>query len=388
MNIALKRLILKVEDSLNIWLYRFAISGRRKSQHHPPRKVLIAKLDVIGDFVLFSSTLSAYRALYREAHIVLLVQSSVFNLAETCPYVDEVWSIDTLRFRRNIFQHWIWYRKIVTASFDCAINAQHSTCFYYLECLVGWSSAPRRIAFECLNGEFVRDKTNPYYTELVPDAGSSVFEIDRNYAMLCHLGFDGKQCQPELWLTDDDLHIITRKYKFLQNEIYAVVFPGAFVARRRWPAQNYIEAIKELHARHHLYWLICGSKDEAELCSTISSALSADSIAHSVLAGTATLREISVLMYGARFYLGNETGGVHIAAAAGIPAVCILGGGHYGRFFPYPGNHLTIAVSHRMPCFNCNWECFYEEFECIRRVKVQDVVTEVDRLFKSSQRYC
>jgi hypothetical protein len=29
-----------------------------------------------------------------------------------------------------------------------------------------------------------------------------------------------------------------------------------------------------------------------------------------------------------------------------------------------------------MPCYHCDWECRFDEFECIARVRVADVVSE------------
>ena len=35
------------------------------------------------------------------------------------------------------------------------------------------------------------------------------------------------------------------------------------------------------------------------------------------------------------YILGVKQVPLHIAVAAGTPTVCLMGGGHFGRFFPY-----------------------------------------------------
>ena len=61
----------------------------------------------------------------------------------------------------------------------------------------------------------------------------------------------------------------------------------------------------------------------------------------------------------------ERTSAMNIAAACGVAAVCILGGGHYGRFMPYEveqadGRPLPRAIIHQMSCFGCNWQCIYQ----------------------------
>jgi ADP-heptose:LPS heptosyltransferase len=89
------------------------------------------------------------------------------------------------------------------------------------------------------------------------------------------------------------------------------------------------------------------------------------------------------LLAGSRFVLANDTGVTHLAAATGTPSVCILGGGHYGRFLPYAALHdRNIAppqtVIHKMDCFGCDWRCIYKiatdaPFPCIANVSVDSV---------------
>ncbi len=375
----LKKIFLGCEAAVNRLLYQWAPDPAGGAGAIYPRRVLISKLDSVGDSVLFSAALPAFRELYPDAFIVLLVRETIFNLAETCPYVDEVWSINPGRFRTAIIEHWRWYRRIIQGRFDLAINAKPSAFLYFTDCIAGWSRASRRIAFECTDEIITRTEAYPYYTELVPDAGRTRFEIDRYYDMLRQLGFAGSEHKPELWLTDDDRTWAARCRDSFRGKPYVMVFPGAFAAQRRWPAENFIRSIREIDGQRSLHWVICGSADEAELCGMLAAELQQGAIAHTVSAGTATLREIAALMQGAAFYLGNETGGAHIAAAAGIPVFCIQGGGHYGRFFPYPDSPLTVAITHRMPCYNCGWQCDHEELECLSRVSVEVVVAEVGK---------
>jgi ADP-heptose:LPS heptosyltransferase len=83
-----------------------------------------------------------------------------------------------------------------------------------------------------------------------------------------------------------------------------------------------------------------------------------------------------------------------MAAAVGTPAVCILGGGHYGRFLPYQiekrtTRPLPIAVSYKMDCFGCNWKCAHAKevkgaMPCVANISVSQVWDEVKKILQAS----
>ena len=83
------------------------------------------------------------------------------------------------------------------------------------------------------------------------------------------------------------------------------------------------------------------------------------------LVGKTSLVELVELLRNALLVLSNETSAVHIGAAVGAPVICILGGGHFGRFLPYvvekpePSRPTPIVVVQPMSCFGCNWQCVH-----------------------------
>ncbi len=106
-------------------------------------------------------------------------------------------------------------------------------------------------------------------------------------------------------------------------------------------------------------------------------------------AGRSTLGETAAILAGARLVVSNETAAAHIAAAVGTPAVCVLGGGHYGRFMPYQAEEgrdhgiPPIVVARKMDCYGCNWDCIYprgpgEPVRCIKEIAAEEVWRQVE----------
>ena len=102
--------------------------------------------------------------------------------------------------------------------------------------------------------------------------------------------------------------------------------------------------------------LICGAKQEYRLGEQI---LKLTDVPLQNLCGLTTLVELAGLLSQSRLTISNDTGVVYLSSAVGTSSVCIVGGGHFGRFVPYPdfpgqSNHLK-TVYYSMPCYGCNW---------------------------------
>lgn len=367
------------ESYINCFI--FFITFRWRTQPKSNR-ILITKLDHIGDFILFSSSLKEYRKLFPTANITLLVQECTYNIAELCPYVDEIWKINQRDFRRNLLSRIKWGFKMRNGKFDIVVNAVYSTSVFFLDCLVGFTHAKRRIGFAC-GGKNLRRRGKLYYTELVPETQHILFEIDRNFRLLSYLGYNGKTNRsPEVWVSSKDLEYAQNLRLAVGGAVYGILFPGSRQSVKIWPLENYCCVLSQFSESMSIHWIVCGSSAEVDACDFVVSQLKKNGISSSNLAGKTSLRELAAVIKGASVYLGNDTMAVHLAAAFDVPSVCVLGGGHYGRFYPYPDNNYTKAVSNQLDCYNCEWECKYEDPKCIISVTIQQVVNSLFDAFE------
>lgn len=374
-----ERLLSLASRLFNYCLYISSFVARTSEKSEKDnQRILLFRPDAIGDLVLFSASLASYRELFPDGHIVMLVMDSSFNLVEHCPCVDEVWALPRSSFQKNPLERWRWCKKLAIFRFEVAINTVYSTDYRHLDCLIGWTNAPRRIAHQCLDRTRQRNRRFPYFTELVPSREEWRFEIDRNYDMLQYLGYTGNaNHRTEVWIHESDRRRASEFTKSIDARPYAVLVPGSRDEKRIWDAENFVATVLEIQKRFPVEWVIDGSDNERDRCAFIADRLSHSAVSAHDTAGRWTIRELASIIEGAAVLLANETGPLHIAAAVGTPAVCVLSGGFYGRFYPYPGNPLTIAVTHRIPCYNCYMHCILDEEECLTRINVSDVAEAV-----------
>ena len=170
---------------------------------------------------------------------------------------------------------------------------------------------------------------------------------------------------------------------------YFVFCLGASTPRRTWSVENFAEVAKNYINEYGI--VVCGGANEQMLCEQfIAYGLPQEKVVN--LCGKTNILElISVIKY-ADFILSNETAASHITVAVRTPSVCLLGGGHFGRFQPYQveevqAEDLTIfpkVVSIPMDCFHCNWICRFPlkdgKWQCIYDIDKNKVIAAIDSI--------
>lgn len=49
-----------------------------------------------------------------------------------------------------------------------------------------------------------------------------------------------------------------------------------------------------------------------------------------------------------------------------------VGGGHWGRFFPWENSRNVHWLNKKMDCFHCNWKCKYGDFRCVNNIDFEN----------------
>jgi ADP-heptose:LPS heptosyltransferase len=350
--------------------------------------ILLVRIDAIGDFVLFTPALRYFRTSFPNGRIALVANEELIDLASKCPYVDEVIPVKVLRYRRNYFYRVPFIRNLRQREFELVIHPTHSRTAEGDE-IVYCSGAAKKIGVDGdLNNisEREKKKNDVYYTRLLKTGDDFSSEIDRNReftAQVTGMQIEAADFQPELWLTESDRAAAQKLLKEAgmdpPRNLIAAILPGAAWKGREWSANGYAEIADRIVEQYRIQILILGSRADLSVASSVASRMRAPC---SNLAGKTRLRELVALFESCAFYIGNETGPLHLAVAAGIPTLCIMGGGHFGRFYPYGDLNRHRMVCKKMECFNCNWNCIHETVRCIQEINVEDVWRQTQRLIE------
>lgn len=289
------------------------------------KRVLIVRLDAIGDYILWRNCLRFLRRSekYRDAHLTVLGNPAWRNLAETfdSDCADEwIWAqnrADLFRKgRENVLPYCIWHRRVVKAQkklkarlvsrgFDEVISPCAFPDALLDELVLG--IAP--VTISVVNGDASREAR---FTRLV-DPGCESFVFLRNRAIMSAIA--GESCAVDL-----DFNIGERPKK--TNQV--LFFKGASHWTRRWPQRRW-----------------------KKLAGLLSAGLEAvDAPRNSSLA------DLARFVASCAAVVSNDTMALHMAAALGVPAVGVVNGVS-GRdsFWPYPaelGCKVAICAPERV----------------------------------------
>ena len=263
-------------------------------------RILVIKLGALGDVVLALGPLAAIRRHHPDAHITALTTKPYAALLGASPYVDEVWT-DT---RPRFWQFASWWglrRRLRHAGFARVYDLQTSdrSAFYFH--LLGEGPEWSGIAPGCSHPH-----GNP--------GRDAMHTIERQAEQLRAAGIADVPPPDVSWLKAD----IGR---FALSSDMALLVPGGAATRprKRWPVERFAALATELHQRG-LQPVILGTLPEKPLAEAIRAACPA---ARS-LVGDTGFAEIAALARGARLAIGNDTGPMHLIAAAGCPSLVLF----------------------------------------------------------------
>jgi len=338
------------------------------------KKLLLIRIDAIGDFIIFSPMLKYYKKLYPNYPITLLVNKVNKELAERY-FTDEIITFDRKKFNKNIIYRYKLLLNIRKENFDIAIYPTYSK-EPWGDYLIKISDAKEKIGFDG-EGKVVNKNNNKYYTRLVKPIPNIITEPERNKEFMEALGAKVDDCIPSFTPSLKDKKKATEillKHGLIDSK-FVVICLGARLESKVWALKKYSKIIDWLKKEKNIESVICGSENEKHLSEKIK-------VDFSNIIGETTLPVLGAILEKSVLYIGGETGIVHLASAVGTPTVCIMGGGHFNRFFPYGNLNKNKVAYHKMPCFNCNWKCKYNSIKCIENITAKQVIDQINKIIK------
>ena len=276
-------------------------------------KILVIKLSALGDFVLALAAMKKIREAHRKAHITLLTTPPFVPLGKICPYFNAVESDG----RPENFAQWMALRRRVRASgfdrvYDLQTSSHSNRIFQALRPNPpAWSgialgcSLPHRNPHRDTMHTLERQADQLMYAGIWPDAPTE----------------PGSAPPPELswiWKDQPPERPVPGGVK---PRPYVMFVPGGSAHRpeKRWPVEKYAELARILYSKG-MDIVIIGGPQETPL----AHAIQREAPRTRDLTGRTDFARIAMLGAKAALAVGNDTGPLHLAAAAGAPTLVLF----------------------------------------------------------------
>jgi len=193
---------------------------------------------------------------------------------------------------------------------------------------------------------------------------------------------DAKLNDPESWyleITEKEQKNATSILVKNKVEIFIAASIGTKADTKYWGTDNWKTLFKKWSGTHSSVGLVLiGSSDEYQLSREIGFAWHGHSIN---LCGILQVREAAAIIEKAVFFVGHDSGPMHLAASVNTPCIAIFSARNKpGEWFPFGNNNRVIY--HQTPCFGCGLSvCNHLDKICIRSITVDEVYHTMNEMW-------
>lgn len=218
-----------------------------------------------------------------------------------------------------------------------------------------------------------------------PDTGRFESEAARLSRTLRELG-DANPGNPANWslqLSAAETEAARQALAPLSGKPLIICGPGTKMQAKDWGKENWRALLAELFALYPRHGLaLVGAAEDSEVSEFAARQWSGAKVN---LCGLLTPRQTAAVMTYASVFLGPDSGPMHLAACARVPAVIAFSArGLPGIWFPAGGRNQVIY--HQTSCYGCGLEtCVNEARRCLASIAVAEMVAAVGRVLDHAE---
>ena len=334
-------------------------------------RVLVVRQDNrLGNMVLLVPFLRSLRDALPTAHIAMVTGDEYADLVQKWPWADE-WIVQPKRLHAT--QPWRfpgWLRRLRRGGWDIAFEmSNHNTHSYYNCVLTVASGAPCRIGFD-------EPRNADALTHAVPPPGDRVPFALAPLRLLSETGLPVTPAAPSIDLTTPPS---PRFQEWRRGELgedgYALVHVGGR-GEKAWPLESWTRLVPKMRALGGPRIVLIGGPDEIDRMR----ALEAEPVGvgrgdtdaqgrPELVAPPFDVGDLSHLLRGASYYLGCDTGVMHLAASLGTPTVALFFRSNPVHYAPLGRVHKTVLLADPYDAAS-RWEDAVPEMGSVERSRL------------------
>lgn len=329
-----------------------------------PRNVLIYKVGNIGDIICAVPAFIAIRRFYPETKITLLTSPGKFGSLGAKELLDGVRYLDDLEiyYSEDIDS---WEKKI---NFAKKLREKNYDLFIHLsDDLADFRTLLRNMIFAKAVGVKsafgFKIRTIQLFKKTQVDYTTQKTEVESLLDLLKENGIETNKVEYDFNVSAEQKNkvkkLLKEKWPRLNSKIPVVaISAGGKRETNQWPIERFAESAKYLNDKYDAKIIVVGGKNDVKKAEIIKTAVGGKNAL--VVAGELDFMETFEILKHCSFLISNSTGNIHLAAAAGIPAIGLYGVRDiFGRWFPYGSKHKIL--------YHKFLDCDYRKEDCIKK---------------------
>lgn len=349
------------------------------------RRLLVVRLDNVGDLVLLSPALPALREALPAAEITLLATPAGSQVAPLLPWVDDVIS-------RSV----VWQDVSGRMPFDptreqALVETLRERRFDAALIFTSFSQSPFPPAYACylagipLRAGESKEFGGSILSHAAPPLPVDAHQAERNLHLIESVGVAVRRRELELRvpsLAQADADILLHRHGIDPRAPFVLLAPGASCAARRYDGARFADAACIVAERSGLPVVVAGSERERPLVDEIAGRMR-DGVRVASIAGETTIPELAAVIGRSALVLANDSGPMHIADALRRPMVILFSGTELERQWE-PRSAPAVLLRRQTSCAPCyGFTCPYE-MQCLD-IGPSEVATAALRLLAAAQ---
>ena len=341
---------------------------KRLPKNFAPERILVIKLDHLGDVLLATPVFSNLRRAYPNAELHALTGAWSRVVLEKHPDVNKVIEYNSPAFCRT------GQPTSFKGTFQLYCELRRQKYDLMVELRGDWRTV--WFAFGRLTPKRLSRAALQIANRLGFAQFSGTHETTRNLDVLKQAGIPtpvqtaifSVTAEDKKWASD-----FLATYRIERQRPLIAIHPGSPIPLKRWLLDRYAELADWLIAQKRAQILFVGVEDEIPIITEIQALMRGESIN---VAGRTTLAQLASILHTCNVFIGNDSGPMHLAAAVGTQTIGLYGPGDPTRFGPAGEKCQTIRRRSDCPCVGTT--CRFGKAGCMSEIQVTDVIQTLE----------
>jgi heptosyltransferase-2 len=327
--------------------------------------VVVLAPNWLGDAVMALPAFSDVRRHFADRRLVVAARPSVDSLFTMVPGLDSIVSADVESVRG--------------ARASVAVLFPNSFASAWI---VRRAGVPERWGYSA-------DLRRPLLTKAIRRPGKPMHQSEYYQHLVDALGISNGPREAALAISAEAVHDARRllvQHGWDAQSALAVLAPGAAYGKaKQWIPTHVVRLIAHLVRDRRMTCALVGSRGDAAATGAIRSAAPTDCQPRVLdLAGLTTLPALAAIMSVARVCVSNDSGAMHLAAAAGVPTVAVFGPTNERATAPLARQNVSIeVVTNPVWCRPCMLRECPIDHRCMTGIEPDHVLAAIDRIARA-----